>query len=244
MEKIQSFPLSQLPNSQHFQLATDFGVEATRFGISELGLTAYFPAFTAAKDTEAAAIKVDQGSATTELIFDEDVQRDRTFWGISTRIDSSLLSPVAAEVASAKILKRIMEKYGDVRNHEYNAESAELNLLLSDLLLPANAPHVQTLGLTAWVATLKTQNDLFQVNYNKRDNENSTRSSGNTRAARKAVDASYRIMIDVINASVVLNLAKPTALLFIKEWNLKLDRYRTLLTSNHNTTPDNTPPKA
>ena len=244
MDKIQNFPLTLLPNGLHLQLATDWGVEVNRYGAGELGLGNQIGPFITAKDAEAAAMRVEQGNALTGTLFDYDTQRDNTMWGISTRIDSSLLSPIAAEVASAKVLKRIMEKYGDVRAHEYNTESAELNLMLTDLQLAANAPHLQALGLTSWVAALKTQNDLFQTTYNKRDGENSARVSGNTRAVRRPVDAAYRTMVDIVNATVVLGQAKPVAFQLIKEWNVKLDRYRTLINPSDDAKPADGQPKA
>lgn len=240
MDRIQNFPLSQLTNGMHLQLSTDFGAEINRYGAGELGLSNQIGPFNAAKDAEATAMRVEQGNLLTQSVIDYDTQRDNTVWGIATRIESSLLSPVAAEVASARVLKRIMDKYGDVRSHEYNTESAELTLMLADLQLAANAPHLQALGLTSWVSALKTQNDLFQTTYNKRDSENSTRTSGNARAARRSVDAAYRTMVDMINATIVLNMAKPAALLFAKEWNVKLNRYRELINQNTDSKPDAT----
>lgn len=229
MEKIASIRTYSLHNDEQLQMMNDFDGAVTKAGAGELGVANQVPAFKAALAVVVAAMRVEQGSATTTEIENLDSMRDNTLLGIYKRVDSALHSPVAAEAASALVLQRIIDKYGDVRSWEYSAETNSINLLLLDLQATTMATHLQAVGIAAWVAALKTQNDQFLAAYNKRDSEIAARASGNTKAARKPLDVCYNTMVDTINATIQLGLAKPVAITFVKEWNLRVQHYRELI---------------
>lgn len=229
MEKIKAISLSKLPNDLHLQYMTEFRSRSVTIGVGELGIANQFPPFDTAVTAEGVAMRVEQGSAFSPEVERVDMLRDNTLYAIYKRVDSAVHSPIAAEVASGVALQRIIDKYGDVRNWELNAESNSINLLLADLQLAANTTHLQNVGIATWVPQLKAQNDQFITLYGKRNLELANRTSGNTKAARQTVDNTYRVLVDTINATVQLNMAKPAALAFVKEWNELLLRYKTII---------------
>ena len=229
MEKIKTIPLSKLVNDLHLQLMNELRSRVTAATAAELGVATQYPAFDAAVTAQATAMRTEQGSALSPEVNRLDMLRDNTLYAIYRRVDSAVHSPIATEAASGVALQRIIDKYGDVRNDELNAESNSITLLLTDLQLPANAAHLLAVGINTWVPLLKTQNDQFVALYGKRNLEFANRASGNTKAARQVVDTAYRALIDTINATLQLNLAKPAAIAFAKEWNELLLRYKTIV---------------
>lgn len=229
MEKIISIALTSLTNDLHLQLMTECKTRIAVYGAGELGIASLLAGFEAALAVQSLSMRTERGHALSPEIVRVDKLRDNTLYAIDRRVDSAVHSPIAAEAASGMVLQRILKKYGDVRSWEFNSETSEINLLLADLMLPANATHLQTVGIAAWIPQLKTQNDEFVATYGKRNAELANRPSGNTKAARRPVDMAYRSIVDTINATIQLNLAKPAAGAFVKEWNVLLKRYKTLI---------------
>lgn len=247
MEKIINIRTYDLHNDEQLQMMSDFDGGVNKYGAGELGVANQVTPFKTALAVVVAAMRTEQGSATTAEIEGFDSSRVKTLFGIYKRIESSLHSPVPAEEASAMVLQRIIDKYGDLRGFEYTAKTSSINLLLLDLQAAAMTNHLQVIGITTWVTALKTQNDQFLAAYNKRDIELASRTSGNTKAARKPLDVCYNTMVDTINATIQLGLAKPAAITFVKEWNLRLQHYRELINTRRTASLqkiDNTTPKA
>ena len=71
-----------------------------------------------------------QGSIKTEQINQLDLLRDKTWSALTGKVRVALLSPVAEEVESAKVLKRVFDLYGNVRKMSFNEETAALSNLI------------------------------------------------------------------------------------------------------------------
>lgn len=229
MEKIESMSLRELRNNEHFQFMTDVDTLITTCQSGELGIDALYPSFKEMLNAEDAAMRIEQGSSKSKTLEEVDKERDDTWFAISTKIKANLKSPVVVEMKSAEALKRIIDLYGDVRTLTYNEESAAVTNLVSDLLKPENASHLSNTGISVWVPELKSRNEQFQVLFNERNSELANRESGNVRAARKQSDSIYEQIVERINASIVMGLAKPVTDGFVKELNEKIGYYKTTL---------------
>jgi hypothetical protein len=229
MNKIESLYLHGLRNNEHFQFMTDFDVLVTNIQPAELGIEGLYPTFKTALQTEDATMRTELGSARSKTIEELDSMRDRTYKAMVVRTNATLLSPIEAEAESARLVKRIFDLYGDVRALSYNEESAAISNLISDLLLPVNAAHLGQMGMTHWANELKNQNDQFQSEFNRRNTELAGRESGDVRGIRIEIDPIYNQMIEKINASIILEVAKPVVSRFVDELNEKIKYYQTTL---------------
>lgn len=210
---------------------TDVETLIVKHTAAELGIDGIFTSFKNALTAEDTALRVELGSSRSKTIEEQDKLRDKTWNAIYTRTKSSLLSPMDDEVASAEVVMRILDLNGDIRNLPYNEESAAMSALTTNLLLPANATHLEKVGITAWVNLLKTQNEEFQTLFNERNAEFAGRTSGDVRAARRAVDPLYEQIVDRINALLILGTAKPVASIFTADLNERISYYKTTLTA-------------
>lgn len=231
MEKLEEIALSRMRNTEHFQFMTDVDQLITTATPLELGIDGLYPSFSTALAAEDATLRTELGSIRSKTIDDLDTLRDTTWSAILLRVKSTLLSPIQTEAESALIIQRIIDLYGDLRAITYNEETAAISNLVSNLMLPAYSTHLSVIGIFTWVNELKMQNEQFQTALNERNAEFADRESGDVRAVRILIDPIYRKISDRINASVVLETAKPAAGIFISQLNEKIKYYKTTLVS-------------
>ena len=231
MEKLEEIALSRMRNTEHFQFMTDVNQLITTATPLELGIDGLYPSFSTALAAEDSALRTELGSIRSKTIDDLDTLRDTTWSAILLRVKSTLLSPIQTEAESALIIQRIIDLYGDLRAITYNEETAAISNLVSNLMLPAYSTHLSVIGIFTWVNELKMQNEQFQTVFNDRNAEFADRESGDVRAVRILIDPIYRKISDRINASVVLETAKPAAGIFISQLNEKIKYYKTTLVS-------------
>ena len=231
MEKLEEIALSRMRNAEHFQFMTDVDQLITTATPPELGIDGQYPSFSTALAAEDATIRTELGSILSKPIQELDTLRDTTWSAILLRVKSTLLSPIQSEAESALIIQRIIDLYGDLRAITYNEETAAISNLVSNLMLPAYSTHLSVIGIFTWVNELKMQNEQFQTVFNDRNAEFADRESGDVRAVRILIDPIYRKISDRINASVVLETAKPAAGIFISQLNEKIKYYKTTLAS-------------
>ncbi len=229
MEQINSIYLSRLRNNEHFQFMTDVRNSIREVTPAALNLEPVFPKFNNALSRLNTAVLVDAGSVKTEKLSEFDSLRDATWSAIGGRIRATLLSPVEEEVESAKVLKRVYDLYGNIRNMSYNEETAALTNMVEDLEKPENAAHCETIGITGWVAALKRQNNDFQALLDARNAELAGKDSGDVKAARAEIDPVYREITDRINAMVTLEMTTPEMESFIRELNQRIKYYEDTL---------------
>lgn len=231
MTKIEFFSLHSFRNNEHFQYMTDVDHFITTATPLELGIGSIYPPFKTALVAEDATMRTELGSIRSKAIEDFDKLRDKTWKAILLRVESTLLSPFYPEVESAQVIKRMIDLYGDVRAISYNEESAAISNLVNDLMLPANIDHLSQAGITIWVIELRMQNEQFQILFNERNEEFADRESGDVRAIRFQIDPLYEKIVERINATLVMEIAKPAAITFVSQLNEKIKYYHTTLAS-------------
>lgn len=232
MNSIQTLSVQLLRNSVYFELMTDLkslmvGVLPANPKTDEL-----LNQFDAVYGEMDEAMRVDMGSILTEKIRVADDLRGTTWKAMNLCIDAHLNSPNAAEMESAKVVRRIFDVYGDYRKLSYDAESNNGRNLIQDLEKPENTNHVKRVKLTSWVGAYKEQLQEFKTLQNDRDSEATLKVSGNVRAIREKMDPLYRDLINMVNAYVAIGLATPEIETFIAQFNQKIKRYNTTLAAS------------
>lgn len=229
MEQIQSINLPRLRNNEHFQFMTDVRNSIREITPAALNLEPVFPKFNNALSRLNSTLLIDEGSVLTEKLMNLDSLRDATWSAIGARLRATLFSPVEEEVESAKILKRVFDLYGNIRNMSYNEETGALTNLIEDFEKPENVAHCEKLGIAHWVAALKGQNNEFQALLDARNAELAEKESGDVKAARAEIDPLYREITDRINAMVTLDMATPEMKGFINKLNQRIKYYEDTL---------------
>lgn len=229
MEQINYFYLPRLRNNEHFQFMTDVRNSIREITPAALNLEPVFPKFNKALSRLNATLLIDEGSVLTEKLMNLDSLRDATWSAIGARLRATLFSPIEEEVESAKILKRVFDLYGNIRNMSYNEETGALTNLIEDFEKPENVAHCEKLSMTHWVAALKGQNLDFQGLLDARNAELAEKDSGDVKAARAETDPLYREITDRINAMVTLEMATPEMESFIRELNQRIKYYEDTL---------------
>ena len=229
MDQIQSMKFAKLRNNEHFQFMTDVNNMITDITPATLNIENVLPEFISALNELNKVFQVDRGSTKTQQLVVLDELRDRTWSAIYARVRATLICPVEKEVESAKLVKRVFDLYGNVRQMTYNEETAALINLLEDLEKEANAPHCAVIGITKWLNELKKQNDEFQEVLNARNSEFANKNSGDVKNARKVIDPAYEKIVERLNALVTLDMATPEIESFIKELNQLIKYYESTL---------------
>ena len=229
MQKIEIIALTRLRNNEHFQFMTDVDHLITMSQPAELGIEQLYPAFKTTFTAEDAAMRAEFGSLKSKSIEELDHLRDQTWNAILLRVKAAQLSPFTNEAESAEVIMRIIDRYGDIRAISYNEETTGITNLVTDLLLPANTEHLNKVAIQRWVPELKSQNEQFQTVFNERNVELSGRVSGDVKAIRVQIDPIYEKLIERINATIVMEVAKPAAINFVSQLNEKIKYYKTTL---------------
>lgn len=197
--------------------------------VETLSIQDQYPVFKNALTAEDVAITKERGSSKSEEIAIMDRLRDQTWRAIITGVDAALICPIDIQVKAAGAIKRVLDLYGDKRKADYPAESAVISNLVTDLLSVTNINHLDTLHITDWVKALKDENDEFRELFGDRNTELSAREAGDVRSARFRVDPALEEIVEKINATIVLGLAKPEVANFANEYNQLLTYYKNLI---------------
>ena len=211
MNEIDEINLARFSNSKHCVFMQEFDRLLTIYPVQQPVITELAATFKQALIYEDAVLSVWRGSSLSKLIFKSNARRLMTWSAISDKVKAYLQSPFEGEVADGKVVNRVLQNFGSVRHRNYNERTTALMLLTEHFMSEEYAASVEQLGLTAWVAELKRENDEFNSLMDERYVEKGGQVKGNARSARKQTDELYRALVLKINALVNLGLAtEPT----------------------------------
>lgn len=234
MIKIESLNLPRLHQGEYFQFHSAVDALIVKYQPGELLIQNLYQPYKNALTGFDTVARIEIGSSKTDSIETADSLRDRTHLACDTKVAAYELSPLPDEQESARILRRVFDQVGDIRRLPYNDETGLMSQLITNLLLPANAAHLQKLGLNTWVAELKKQNDAFQTLFAARNSDAALKlAAGKTADARRALDAAYTDIANTVNASVVMKQSKPVAITFINEMNELIKYYKQTVTARN-----------
>jgi hypothetical protein len=229
MTKIEAINLSNFDNNTHYHFMVYFSELVSTYPASMLGLEDLYGNFSNNLKAEDLALRIEEGSTVSKTLEHLDQLRDKTWNAINMRIKATLLSPLEEESQSAKVLERVLQFYGDISSLNYYEQSSALTNLSNDLLLPENELHIDRVGFPVWVIELKRLNEQFQTIYNEQTTEFAGRKSDDVKSVRILIDPIYNQLIEKMNASIVLEFARPEVITFINKLNEKIKQVQSIL---------------
>lgn len=229
MERIEFLNTNRLKNDEHYQFMSDVKTLVEKTTHEVLDITGLYSTFTSAFAQEDKVMKIALGSAKTETLKKLDSTRDQTWNACNRRIEATVIGPIPEEIPHAIAIKRVIDVYGDKRKEAYKIESASLTNLVADLLSDINKPHLEALGMLSWINALKSQNEAFIAEFNSRNEELSEKISGDADIVRVPLDEAYVKIVNRINATIELSVAKAGVEKFVKQLNEEIAYYNNML---------------
>ena len=178
--------------------------------VTELGLDVAvkvrhaYEALHAAVEHEDQMYLVIQESALTATIEEWNQKRDNTYVGIRTMVEAlGRIGTAAQKDAAANVLNR-MNHYKVDTHERYADESEKISQLIQYLQAQPLSADVETLGLTAQVATLKTENETTEQYLALRQEERAQQDPKAMTKAREATDGQYTLTVQVMNAFAIV----------------------------------------
>jgi len=150
---------------------------------------------------EEGSLDVMRKSHYTAAIVTQEGLRDRTYRCLSQHIQADLLHPEAARREAAEQVNRARERYGNLPEKSYDAETAAIDDMVREFDASCK-PQLQTLGLDILATTLSTQNARFKELVQLRYKEVSQRPTLKMPEARRRMDTTFRAFTDYVDALI------------------------------------------
>lgn len=253
MAEIKVFDLGKQRQEEDFgfhQLACAETAKCTDAKVTPLQ-TAYADAFGLFDK----ALKTGGASIISDQLVELDAQRDDAYSGLAAQIRAALRHFDPAKAATAKEADLILRKYGNPNSMPYVQQNGTLHNLIQDLeafdagnapsegggdeggediLSVAEANRLATIGAREWLDRLKSVNDQFLAAFAERNTAQGNVVTGETKAARQAVDAAYRAVVKRINALAEVN-GDADYISVINAVNALIDRQKAVLAARKTT---------
>ncbi|MBR5776711.1 MAG: hypothetical protein IKZ17_01300 [Bacteroidaceae bacterium] len=201
MKKIDQFSVERLDKGSHFMFMTDVyeRTSSDEYIKQKSSLVPLYTALGQALQKEDECLKLSQKLFTTDQIKELDKLRDKLYWGYKAIVEAYLDYPLPSEAEAAKYLNQHIKDYAIDPRENRQRESGLLLNFTADLQGKL-AAYVQTLHLTEYVAQLKSANDQLIEATSTRTEERSQMAIGALADARLQTDASYRSLVEMVNA--------------------------------------------
>ncbi len=170
-----------------------------------LAIDAEFVVYKTALSNEKEAIEYISKNSKSDVLTDLDTIRDRTFRGLALRIDSDCYHyDATVSNAANKLQSEVMNKYGNIVKDNFQEETSSVNNLIADLT-GTYATEIGLLGIDGWITALQQDNTDFNEMYYQRIDEESTKTQLRMKQVRTQVDTAYNVMVNRINALIIVN---------------------------------------
>jgi hypothetical protein len=181
--KISNIQPHNLRNDAHFQFHTEFKDLVEKTGAASLKIEAQFNAYLPLYDNVDNGLKKINKSTLAQEIQDADKARDEIWSGLvelnraaAKHFDSSVREASAA-------LKILFDTYGNLASKPLNEETSSIYNILQEL--EGNyAAAAEKVGITAWIAELKTRNNKLGELMKERFDESASKSDIVVKTAR------------------------------------------------------------
>jgi hypothetical protein len=221
--KIVKSKLGNLRNDAHFQFHTEFKDLIAKFGADVLKVEEQFASYLPLYKKMDAGLKKINKSVYTVQIQDADKARDE-IWSGMIETNKGATKHFDAKIRdAAENLKILFDTYGNLAAKPLNEETAALNNILQELE-DKYAAAVKSVGIASWVSELKTRNAALSKLVKERFDESASKSDIVVKTARTALDASYRIITERINALLIVE-GDAAYENFMKAWNVIVEKY-------------------
>jgi hypothetical protein len=224
--KIVAINLNSLRNKEWFQLMTKVRDLITLFTPRALWIEELFTEFLSGYADADVALEIIRKSTETDKMIEADQLRDSAFQGVSATIHAVIhhYNPAHSEAARQQII--VLNRFGNPAHKAASEETADLCNLIREQH-GHYAGFVQTLGLTAWVDELAAHNDACETLVKARNEEVAERPTLHVRDTRHALDATYRQIVERIEALSLIQGPEPFAA-FVDRLNAFITRYKNI----------------
>ena len=229
--KITKIDATRMRNDEHFQFYSDFGLLVNSAGAAALKIDAQYAVYVPLFKDEDEALKKIMKSAITPEIQKADKERDSIFRGMVDAYKASLNHFSEQKVNAAKRLKPIFDTYGNLAIKPINEQSSGITNMLQDFA-GKYAADCQTIGIANWAAMLAARNDVVIDLMHDRYDESAMRTDIVLKEARAKVDEAYRVIIERINALVIVESAADYED-FIRKLNAIVSKYAAIIAQRY-----------
>ena len=201
---------SHAPHAAHLSWMQRFQERLQTLIVTELGedcpamITSQNTALVAAVQAEDEAYRTITRSPLTEQIAEADQVRDNTYIGLRTMVEALGRVGTAAQKEAAPRVLQAMRDYQVSVTESYELESTHIMQLIQQLEVQPLSDDCTTLGITALVSQLKTENQQVQTLIARRNEQQAGIDAQAMQRARVAADLVYVETVMVINAFAVV----------------------------------------
>lgn len=218
-----------LKNAQHYSLMEAFKTVLTAAGFSGVKIEALIAAFNSCFGVENTCYMMAKASDVIRRRDEADKLRDKLYTKLHQLVRLWLESGNTDMETAAEALIRVFRLYKLNTQAQIDEETGVMDNLITDLTEPAMQTHIATLGAT-WLFNqmVQAQTELKAIRL-EQGTEVSETELGALAKARKASDAAYDDLINMIEAlSLTADDTAPYEA-FIRNWNGTLKIYQDML---------------
>jgi hypothetical protein len=225
--EIRLIGLKRLDNSLHFQIHTDFGANVEKYDAEKLKIEALFASWKTAYNNLDVAFKKIIKSILTDDMAKADKRRDEILQAMKEAVKmASKHSEQTVRRAAGKV-KIVFDTYGRIEKLSYPAETAAVYNIIQDFEGKYSA-EIALVGLTPWVAELKTANETFGSLTGERKEETLAKPDLVMHDVRLKIDAEYKAIVKLINAAIVME-GEDNYREFVTALNLDIKKYADIM---------------
>lgn len=199
---------------------------------ASLNVEAQHNTFKSKLDEMAGLFKLEKASPLTQELVLLDDRRDDAITGLTIVVNGLCIHFDPAPAKAATLLTANLNLYGSgIARLNMQAETSIINGIVSDWeTKPDLLSAISLLGLSGWVAELKTANQLFEQRYLQRTQEYGAANPDTLKSKREEVMVAYYNLRKFIEAFSVINPCAAYEKL-INEVNALIIQYISLLNS-------------
>jgi len=202
--KINNIDTTRLRNDAHFQFHADIIKLVNDTGADALKIAALWAAHTALFASLDTTLKKIVMSANSPKIQDADRARDELYVGFKKFL-AGLCDHYDATMRDAALkVQVVVHTYSNVTAKSLSEETGAIYNLARELRSDKYKDLVAQLGLTQWVAKIELQNAICATLIQVHDRGNTGKPHTSVIKERRALDESYKHIVDIINAQLLL----------------------------------------
>ncbi len=230
---ITAIDLTKLRNAEYLQLMMDVLKLVLQNNPTTLKVLDEYNGLQAATTAIEGIFKTEQSSPLTPIIEALDVRRDNAIMGIFKTIEANTFHFTPAVKEAAGILAKYVGIYGsgnDVAKLNLQAETATVTSIVTDMETRTDlVATINTLGLTSWVAELKTANQLLSDKYIERTTELAGANTDTIKQKRIDCNTAYYSLRDMLQSYNTITKGVAPYPKTIGEINALIDQYNNVL---------------
>ncbi len=226
--EIDRLDVSRLRGEEHFQYMTEVERLIKETTPKVLNIEKLFPVFEELRKKEDTALESIRKSAITDSITEMDITRDALHKGFCMVVDAHTHSMRPIEVEAARLIKIVIDHYGNLRDKPYNEETATIYNFLQEINSRC-AMQIEIVGAKKWIEDLAEINKKFEELMNRRFDDNAGQENIILREVRKELERVYTQIINRINAHILLMDADESLSGFVSRMNERIAYYKSTL---------------